>query len=238
MFAKSVGIAAADLVLEGSTPEPSLDVSHYDSEPDVPADQLVKSKRPRYWARDCVTADVKRVMVEAAGNDERLRLGADKLTDGSNCARPCPYVSCQNHTYAEVTPLGDLYIRSPIPPDQMSPMTVSEIKQLGGLPGLRKFAKDSGDPSLAQVSCFADILSFGEMKLDHIGNVFGLSRERIRQIVDTVRLRIAKMSNTNSDRVEASNLSDEYQKWRELELNGEDDDEPHSFPYFGFGNDS
>lgn len=67
-------------------------------------------------------------------------------------ARPCPHVTCRYNTYLEVTDEGGIKIRGPV------------------------------DPLACADSCALDLADDGGMTRDEIGEVLGLTRERVRQI--------------------------------------------------------
>ena len=72
--------------------------------------------------------------------------------DCADVPRPCPYVGCRHNLYCDVTePAGSLKVY---------------------WPGV--------EPGDVRHSCALDLAECGEMTLDDIGKVFGLTREQIR----------------------------------------------------------
>lgn len=75
--------------------------------------------------------------------------------DCRNGPRPCGWVSCRHHLYADIQKSGHLLINSPVEPDQMAD------------------------------SCALDVAERGGMTLVQIARILGVTKERVRQIVDT-----------------------------------------------------
>lgn len=71
-------------------------------------------------------------------------------------ARPCPFVSCQHHLYLDVNRSGTLNLNFP---------TV-----------------DPEDMEQLEETCALDVADRGGATLDEVGQVLGVSRERVRQI--------------------------------------------------------
>lgn len=69
--------------------------------------------------------------------------------------RPCGWVSCRHHLYADIQRSGHLLINSSVEPDQM------------------------------EDSCALDVAERGGMTLVQIARILGVTKERVRQIVDT-----------------------------------------------------
>lgn len=67
--------------------------------------------------------------------------------------RPCPYVSCRHHLYLDVSRNGNLILN---------------------FPGL--------EPDELEHSCSLDIAEAGARRLEDVGTVLNLVRDRIRQI--------------------------------------------------------
>jgi Sigma-70, region 4 len=76
--------------------------------------------------------------------------------------RPCPWVGCRHHLYAEVTVTGELRVLHP-----------------------------GKEPWEMAHSCSLDVADQGGVRLEDIGRIAGVTRERIRQIelAGLVRLR-------------------------------------------------
>lgn len=67
--------------------------------------------------------------------------------------RPCPWVSCRHHLYVEVRRAGSLKLYHP-------DLEVEDLAE----------------------TCSLDVAERGGMRLQEIGELFGYSRERVRQI--------------------------------------------------------
>lgn len=86
-------------------------------------------------------------------------------TECANIPRPCPYVSCRYHLYLDVFEGGVLKINHGEEFDD----DTTVIENLKRMP----------------YSCSLDAADQGEMELDQIADSFNLTRERIRQILET-----------------------------------------------------
>lgn len=79
--------------------------------------------------------------------------------------RPCPWISCRHHLYLEVNQeTGALKINFP------------EVKE---------------DVSKLDQSCSLDVADQGGLTLKQVGDVLGLTRERIRQLEVTAMKKLA-----------------------------------------------
>jgi hypothetical protein len=67
--------------------------------------------------------------------------------------RPCPFVSCRYHTYLDVTEAGSLVINHP-----------------------------DVDPAELKASCSLDLADRGPIRLEDVGQVLNVTRERVRQM--------------------------------------------------------
>ena len=76
-----------------------------------------------------------------------------KRCDCVDAPRPCPFVGCRYHLYLDVDAKGAIIFRYP-----------------------RKAVEDLKE------TCALDIADRGEHRLEEIGNIFGVTRERVRQI--------------------------------------------------------
>lgn len=85
---------------------------------------------------------------------ERPQVRSDCQYGGSNCERPCPWVSCKHHLYLEVNPeTGSIKINFP----DLEPWELRE-------------------------TCALDVAERGGVTLEEVGEIMNLTRERIRQI--------------------------------------------------------
>lgn len=87
--------------------------------------------------------------------DDRDALPPRPETRGQceNVPRPCPYVSCKYHLYLDETDAGGVKLNFPdIEPDQM------------------------------KESCTLDIADKGSRRLEDVGELMNITRERVRQI--------------------------------------------------------
>jgi hypothetical protein len=92
------------------------------------------------------------------GGLERL-LRADRPVTRGDCAggeRPCPWVSCRNHLYLEVTPAGSMKLNFP----DIEPWEMPE-------------------------TCALDVADRGPRSLALVGRLTNLTRERTRQIAES-----------------------------------------------------
>jgi len=87
---------------------------------------------------------------------------ADCLPGGRNAARPCPYVTCRYHLLLEVRRTGSI-----------------------------RFNRKRDVGQLVE-TCALDVADRGGQSLRDVGRLIGLSRERVRQIVDGALLRIKR----------------------------------------------
>jgi len=71
--------------------------------------------------------------------------------------RPCPYVSCKHNLYLDVTPAGSLKLNFP----DLEPHEMTE-------------------------SCSLDIADRGGVRLEDVGALMNITRERIRQVEVTI----------------------------------------------------
>jgi len=80
--------------------------------------------------------------------------------------RPCPWVGCRHNLYLEVSPAGTLIVCQP------------------------------GEPGDMVESCVLDVVDkVGNLTLAEIGILFGITRERIRQIEEKALLKVARSKN-------------------------------------------
>lgn len=121
------------------------------------------SPRPRRRKRPVRSRSI-RVARASKREIERARLrlqseppDADRPQTRADCAsgpRPCPHVSCKHHLYLDVSPFtGTIKINFP-------DLEVWEMK----------------------VSCALDIAEYGGMRLEDVGELMNVTRERARQI--------------------------------------------------------
>lgn len=97
--------------------------------------------------------------------------------------RPCPFVSCKYNLYLEVEPSGSIKVNQPhVDPEALSP------------------------------SCALDVAEEGGRTLDQVAKMFGVTRERIRQIQERA---LRKLSRYNLDTFEdVSSRLTEYESER------------------------
>lgn len=132
----------------------------------------VTGTRGRIFHDKLTSIEIKAMLAEEAEIDDetasmiarRPRKRSECEPGGWNEARPCPFVGCKHHTYLDVNAeTGTMRTSGPLE-DLLSGKTLW--------------------------SCSLDVPP-GGVVLDEIGQVFGVSRERIRQIetdaMDTVR---------------------------------------------------
>lgn len=109
----------------------------------------VQFPRPRKRG-DCLTAAQKIAQAEA----ENRRPRPDELVDGCNAIRPCPWVSCPEHLYLDVSSrTGSIKLNFP-------DLEVWDLPETCGL----------------------DIADRGGITLEETGEHMNLTRERIRQL--------------------------------------------------------
>lgn len=83
--------------------------------------------------------------------------------------RPCPWVSCRHHLALEANPGGSLTIALALPSegDHDAPRY-----------------DDGVDWDAMPETCALDVADRGEHTLEEIGDILGVTRERVRQIAD------------------------------------------------------
>lgn len=109
-------------------------------------DDLIFADRPKTRG-DCLTAAQKRKLPYYLPEHE-------PLTDGTNCERPCPWVSCRHHLYLEVNEdTGAIRLN-------FKNLQVWEMTH----------------------TCSLDVADEGSYTLREVGNMLDLTRERIRQL--------------------------------------------------------
>lgn len=89
---------------------------------------------------------------------------AECLPGGSNAARPCPYVSCRYHLFLDVRRTGTLKLN---------------------------FRRRSID-QLAE-TCALDVADRGAHSLEQLGQLMGITRERVRQIANRALARAKRL---------------------------------------------
>lgn len=112
------------------------------------------------------------------------------VTDGSNCVRPCPFVSCKWHTFADVvSDTGYLKLNFPhLDPEEMARMTPEQLRAfLASLTDKERAAWVKANPGQIVQSCALDIAddvcSDGQnLTLEEVGACINVTRERVRQI--------------------------------------------------------
>lgn len=86
--------------------------------------------------------------------------------DCENGHRPCPYILCRHHLYLSVDSIGSITFNFP----GVEPWDIEE-------------------------SCSLDVADDGWHTLGEIGNVLGVTRERIRQIESEASAKVKAVSN-------------------------------------------
>jgi hypothetical protein len=135
------------------------------SEDDVPRwmNEGPSGTRGRIFHNQLTTLEIRAMVDEEAGIDEetqalllrRPRTRAECEPGGWNEQRPCPFVGCKHHTYLDVNQSnGTLRTSGPLE-DLLSGKT--------------------------RWSCVLDVPT-GGLVLDEVGEVFGVSRQRIQQV--------------------------------------------------------
>lgn len=81
--------------------------------------------------------------------------------------RPCPWVSCRHHLALDVTSNGNLAIYAPATDGELDLEAMPE-------------------------TCALDVAGRGEQTLEEVAELFGLTRERIRQIADVALARFKR----------------------------------------------
>jgi len=148
-----VGLEARKLTTSRMPPTDSFDC---DSE--APRESRPRRRKRPVRSRSIRVARASKREIERA----RLKLESEPPDENrpqtrADCAkgpRPCPHVSCKHHLYLDVSPFtGTIKINFP-------DLEVWEMK----------------------VSCALDIAEFGGMRLEDVGELMNVTRERARQI--------------------------------------------------------
>ncbi len=97
--------------------------------------------------------------------DESARALPQTRAECERAHRPCPYVTCRYHLYLDVQPnTGALKMNFPdLEPDEL------------------------------QESCALDVADRGPMKLETVGAMMNLTRERARQVENKALARLARL---------------------------------------------
>jgi hypothetical protein len=137
---------------------------------DVAVDMLTREQRRARRQREvrAVTLSAKnskrRVAAEGALYPEDV--DADRPRTRGDCeavARPCPYVGCRHHLYLDVLDTGNLKLNFP----DLEPEELTE-------------------------SCSLDVADHGGARLEDVGALMNVTRERIRQLQDQAQDKLEK----------------------------------------------
>lgn len=112
----------------------------------------VTPKKPKTLALPVLAPPTNVVAIEEA---LRPQVRSDCLEGGVNAQRPCLWVSCRHNLYLDVTRRGIMLLANP------------------------SIVPEDADP---RYSCSLDVAGRGSHVLDRIGEILGLTRERVRQI--------------------------------------------------------
>ena len=112
----------------------------------------------------------------------------DGKPDGSNCVRPCPFVSCKHHLALDVSRTGGIGVASGVPVENMSPLEGKELVSIltdSSKGQIRALVEQYGRGYL-QPSCALDVADAADLErgttLELVGRFLGVTRERVRQI--------------------------------------------------------
>lgn len=144
------------------------------------ADRIVQARREE---------DARRRTVEAVAVAPVKRLAIVEVDDGrprtrGECAsaeRPCPWISCRHHIFVDVTSSGSI-VRD----------GVSHLPLKAGALVAEEFAEEASDALCSmQDTCSLDVADRGDATLHEVGELLGVTRERVRQIesIALVKLR-------------------------------------------------
>lgn len=146
------------------TPEPSSEDGDTDVVPVIALARKVLAKRRESgtaYTTEVFTAAANRrypgesqTRLHAVADDEGLPARPITRGDCANVPRPCPFVSCQNHLYLDVN------------------------EESGSL----RFNHPDKEPWELAETCALDVADAGGATLEAVGDISGLTRERIRQI--------------------------------------------------------
>lgn len=111
--------------------------------------------------------------------------GGDGIPDGTNCARPCPWVSCKHHMFVDVNQTtGGMKVNFPeFDVWDMASMSAAEISALND-EQLAELVELRGWSSLIP-SCSLDMADAGPVVLERVGVFLNVTRERARQLEAT-----------------------------------------------------
>ena len=118
---------------------------------------MIKLKAPR----NVVAARAPRYLRLAVDHSRPVTRG-DCLPGGMNELRPCPYVSCRYHIASDEFAGGHVNVR------------ISEAWLDG--------TSDEGGLDSMEHTCSLDVAELGGHKLDEVGALMGVVRERVRQL--------------------------------------------------------
>lgn len=104
---------------------------------------------------------------------ERSYWRPEVRADCQQAMRPCPYVGCRYHLYIDVNPSGNFRINFP----NVEPWDLEE-------------------------SCALDVADRGDHNLEEIGDIMGITRERVRQIESVALSKLERNKEVPHERFE------------------------------------
>ena len=110
-------------------------------------------------------------------NDYSVR--PDTRGDCENMARPCPYVSCRHHLLLDVTETGSIKAGKRMPALILN----GRASEIRAEYMYESWADGVTDELMGmRETCSLDVAEDGSKTLAEVGELFGMTRERVRQI--------------------------------------------------------